>query len=172
MAELESRAGFGGQQFKKSLEPAGVLLHVRRKLKQNHTETLFQQRRCFQKVFRFIRDVVQTLDVRDALRRLDREAKAGRHLGLPVFDHARLRQAIESVVDFDRWQTAREIRKHLFRRQIFGIEVALPFFVAVAAGADVKVHSCKPGVSVYSESDGTSAQAWAEMFFSFPYSKR
>ena len=77
----------------------------------------------------------------DALRSFDGKAKARGDLFFPVLDHARLRQTIERVVDFNRRQTLRIIRKHLFRRQIFRVEITLPLLVAVAAGADVKFHS-------------------------------
>src|ERR1041384_3031989 len=81
----------------------------------------------------------------DALRGLDRKSKTFRDLFLPVFDHRSLRQAIEGVVDFHRGQTARVVREHLFRRQILRIEVSLPLFVTVAAGADVEVHDSTYG---------------------------
>ena len=47
-------------------------------------------------------DVLQPLDVRDPLRRLEHEPEIGRHLARPRFQHRRLGHAIEGVVDLDR----------------------------------------------------------------------
>src|SRR5712692_5257307 len=84
VAKLERRAQIRLQQIEKSFQPLDVSLKVWRKLKQNHAEALLKQRRGFQKVLGFIRDVLQALDVRDALSGFDREAKPHRHLRLPI----------------------------------------------------------------------------------------
>src|SRR5205814_1403123 len=140
VAKLECRTQVRLQQIEKSLQPLNVFLKVWRKLKENDPESLLKQRRSLQQILCFIRDIVEALDVGDALSGFNREAKALRHLRLPILDHARLRQAIESVVDFHRRQTPRVIRKHFFRGQVLGIKTSLPFFIAVAAGADVEFH--------------------------------
>src|SRR5713101_8041384 len=76
----------------------------------------------------------------DALRRLKREAKRARHLLLPVFEHARLRHAVEGGVYFHSADPLGVETKHFFCRNLFRVETSLPLFVAVAAGADVEIH--------------------------------
>src|SRR5262245_37324501 len=140
MTKFEGGTNTLRQAGQEVLQPLSVFFRIGRKLKQNHTESFTEKRRGIQQIFRFLGAVLQPLNMGDALGCFDRKAKTGRHMVPPILDHARLRQAIEGVVNFHREKTTRVIRKHFLRRQIFRIEVPLPFFVTVPTGADVKLH--------------------------------
>src|SRR5262249_9436740 len=72
---------------------------------------------------------------------LDHEAEVAARLHAPALDHARLRRAVEGVVDLDRRQARRVEGEALLRRQLLGVEHALPLVVAEAAGARVEPHA-------------------------------
>ena len=78
--------------------------------------------------------------MRDFLRRFQRKTKSLGCLRLPIFDRLLCGNAVEGVVDFRRGELLGVKRKHLRRRQIFGIKVPLPLRVLKSRGADPKVH--------------------------------
>ena len=75
----------------------------------------------------------------DALRRLDHEAEVLGHLLGPTLEHRLLRHPVERVVDLDRREALGVVAQHVLRRQLLRVEVALPFRVRVAAGADPRL---------------------------------
>src|SRR5437764_479878 len=78
--------------------------------------------------------------MRDLPRRFDREAEAGGNLVGPFFQDRSLGHGEERAVDFHGSKTLAVVVKHLRVRQTLGVELALPRFLGIAAGAGVEVH--------------------------------
>src|SRR5580704_16476110 len=91
--------------------------------------------------------VLEPLEVRDSLRRFEREPKTGWHVGRPRLQDRRFGQAAECVVHLNRPKMLSVIAEHLLVRQTFWVELALPWLVRIAAGADVEVHVGLPSAS-------------------------
>jgi hypothetical protein len=82
--------------------PVEILLEIRRKLEEHGPEPAAERADVLhQELDRVHRLGLQPRVMRDALARLDREGERLGHLRRPLFQHVRLREAVEGVVDLD-----------------------------------------------------------------------
>ena len=134
--ELERRARMLGQQVDELAKDVGVLLEVRRKLKEQDGQFGAERFRGpaegLQRVFAALKLGV----VRDASRRLEREGEAVRRSCCPSGEQLLGRHPVEGVIDFNRGKALGVIGQHLVGAELLGIEGSAPFGIVVAAGAD------------------------------------
>src|SRR5437773_2123410 len=102
MAKLERGACCLRQLREKGFQARQILLHVWRKLEKYDAQLICEHCSSFVKILRLVIRLFQSLEMRDALRSLERKTKRAGHLLLPVFEHARLRHAVEGGIDFHR----------------------------------------------------------------------
>ena len=102
VAELEGGPRPLGQQLTELRQARDVGLEVRRQLEQQDAQPITERGRRLQQVAGLVVGLHEPLEVRDAPRRLDREAEAVGYLVTPRLDHARPGHAVEGVVDLDR----------------------------------------------------------------------
>src|ERR1700682_3561225 len=143
MPKFESRARLKRQFAQKSFQQRQILFQIWRQLEKHDAKLIFERGGNVQEILRVVAYFFQSLEVCNALRRLEREAKSFRHLLFPVFQCAFLRQAVKGGVYLNRAQALGIEAQHVLCRNFFGIETSLPLFIAVTAGADVKIHSWK-----------------------------
>ena len=84
MAKLDRRFPSGRQQREEVHEAWQILLHVGRQLHQRGPQPLAQRGGGAQEVRHLVAHVLEALEVRDLLRRLEHEAEAGGHLLRPL----------------------------------------------------------------------------------------
>jgi hypothetical protein len=145
VAELERGAVAFGQQREEVRQARHVLLQERRCLEQHGAAVLAQRLQHAVEVLHGVCGGVglQPCVVRDAARRLDREAERRRHRLHPLLQHRGLGHLVEGVVDLHRRQPLGIERQHRVRRDLLGIEAALPLLEGIAAGARPQLHgSC------------------------------
>src|SRR3954463_6277245 len=89
------------QRREKYLESLEVQGPVRRKLIQHRTQRAFEMARPREKQLQWIVRILQLLHVRQEAAGFDRIDEMRRRLRSPRVERARIREAIEGVVDFD-----------------------------------------------------------------------
>src|SRR5262249_39986644 len=92
-------------------------------------ELVAQQSGCVQKGFDIAFAVLEQLLVRDDLRHLETESKAGWCLVAPAFHHLRAGRAIERAIHFDDGIVPGVVGQVCSRGQSFWIKHAPPFLV-------------------------------------------
>ena len=121
-------------------EPRRVFLEVRRELEEDRPEPRAQRRGDAEEVAELLAAVLEPLDVGDALRGLDHEGEALRHLRRPGVEQGAVRHPVEGVVDLDRGKPLGVEAQHVGVLEVLGVEAALPLLVAVAAGPHPQLH--------------------------------
>src|SRR6185436_52308 len=120
--ELEGGPHVGWDELEEARQARDVLPELRRELEQDRAEALAHRAVDVEREGEIRGAVLQALDVREALARLDDEAEVAARLRLPALDHAGLRRAVEGVVDLDRGEARRVVGEALLRRQVLGVE--------------------------------------------------
>src|SRR5690348_499811 len=138
--EFEGRAPALGDERQKIGQARQVLFHVGRELKERGPALFAEQGRRFQEVLELAPHVLQPFEVGDLLRGLENEAELRSHLLRPRGHHRFLRHPVKGVVDLHGAELGGVEAQHFVRRDFLRIEVALPFLVGVARGADVEGH--------------------------------
>src|SRR3970040_646433 len=140
MPKLERDGHAGGYELEKRVELLDADPRVRRQLHEHRTQARAECCDSTEKIAGFFAAILELLDVTQAARRLDGEAKTFRHLRSPAFEHARFRHAIERVVDLDARKPRAVEREHLVGRQLLRIERPFPLLERKDAGAPVEIH--------------------------------
>src|SRR5689334_1518837 len=140
MAELHRGPPGAGNQREEVGEPAQVLPERGWALEQGRAKAVPQDVDRAKEVVERAVFVGQPIDVRDPAGGFEHEAEPGGHLVGPLEQHVFPGDAVERVVDLDRREPAGVEAQHVVRRQVGGVEAALPFLVGPAAGPDVKLH--------------------------------
>ena len=140
MAELRNadRRGLGALKFEEEgAEEDGVCGEVRRELEEEQAEFAgFAE--GLERVYELGEvgvAVLEALEVGDALRRFEAEAKVGRGLGEPAFCEFYCWEGAEGVVDLDRGQLGGVELEELFGGEFGRVEVGLPGGVGPAGGS-------------------------------------
>jgi len=132
------------QLTQKRIQHLGVLLELRRQLKQDRPEAIAELQNDTAKIIERVLAITQLGEVGDFLRGLEGEAKIFRRLRFPILDRLGGGDAVESVIDLGRRKALREIRQHFGRGQILGVEIAFPLRILEARRADRSFHRCVP----------------------------
>src|ERR1700736_6176369 len=75
MAKLKGGFGSGRQAVEECCQPGQILFHVRRQLKQNDTQAIFEYGHGVEQILGLVLYLLQSLEVSDALRRFYGKAK-------------------------------------------------------------------------------------------------
>src|SRR5262249_2350127 len=105
------------------------------------TLALLERPGHFEQIRHGILRLLESLFVRDLLRRLEHELEFSRDFACPGLQNRGLGHAIESIVDLDRPKTLAVEMEHLLVRHILRVERALPLLIGIAAGANIEVHT-------------------------------
>src|SRR5438132_1950879 len=140
VTELECHLRLRREDAEELAQLQCIFARERRKLKENWPELRAERRRDIEQLSHIVFCPSELLLMCYALRSLEHEREAIGNLLRPFREHLLVRHTVERVVDFDGVEALRIELQHLRRRQIVGIETPLPFFVAVAAGADADAH--------------------------------
>src|SRR5713101_10031805 len=138
--ELGRAARRGRERRQKVGQARGVFLEVRRQLKEHRAESIPQSRRDAKKEIHGVTRFLQSPDVRDALRRLQSEAKSVGHLLGPLRQGLGPGHPVEGVVDLDGRKLRSIEAQHLRGGKVFRVEASLPLFVRETARADEEPH--------------------------------
>src|SRR5204862_5029262 len=107
MAKLECVLGDRRQVGEEGLDQSFVELQIRRTLEKDGPQPITQEACPLEEDADFLIGIGQPLEVRNALRRLQRELKSLRNLRTPLGECLLRREPAERVIDFDR----RELRR-------------------------------------------------------------
>src|SRR5579862_1416662 len=103
-----------------------IRMEARRKLQQDRSELFLQRSRAFEEFGPRLANIMESLNVRDEARELQREDKIIGRGRIPTLISPDLRQVIERVVDLGATKVLRIEAEVFFGRQIFGIKAAAP----------------------------------------------
>src|SRR5262249_7938527 len=131
------------QLAQKRTQDFRVLLEIWRELKQDRAATFAEIRGDLAEGSQRVLAISQLGEVRDFLRRLQRETKVFRRLCLPVFDRLERRNAMKGVIDFRGAQAFCKVGQHFACWQIFGVKSAFPLGVLETGGPDPGFHFAK-----------------------------
>src|SRR5688572_5135517 len=139
--ELDRKLSIGREQAQEAFESGSVLLHVRRQLEQNRSQSGAERGGVLQQEV----DAVGALRlepriVRDALARLDRERELLGHLRGPLPQHVLFRHPVERVVDLDGGKPRGVVAEPAIAFQVVRVERPLPLLERIAARAREQLH--------------------------------
>src|SRR5436190_4557753 len=137
MPELDRMTIIFRQAPEKLFETRGVLFQEWRQLPQHRADARLKGFKTAEVSFQSARHAVDFFYVRDEAAAFDGERKSFGRFVPPPSHHRPGRQAIKRGIDFHGWELS-DIKLELrFGRNIFRIEILLPFLIRPAAGADV-----------------------------------
>src|SRR5207247_9709588 len=134
--DLERAANIPRERREETREPVVVALEPRRRLEEDRPEAIAQRPGPVEEDGQRLRRIGQLPEVRDRLRRLQREKELRRGGGAPSGDVLLRREVVEGVVHFERRESCRVIPEEVRGLHLRRVEDRLPGCVRPAGGPD------------------------------------